>query len=94
MFIISLTYKVDLDVVDSHMPAHVAWLKEAMADGWLLVAGRKVPREGGILIGRGVREDIEAKAAADPFVVNGVADVAITEFAPSFVAPGLEMLKP
>jgi uncharacterized protein YciI len=94
MFVISLTYKVELDVVDSHMDAHVAWIRTAMADGWLLIAGRKIPREGGILIARGVREDIEAKAAADPFVTQGVADFAITEFAPSFVAPGLESLKP
>jgi uncharacterized protein YciI len=94
MFVITLTYKVDLDVVNSHMDAHVAWIKRALADGWLLIAGRQVPRVGGILIARGVRDDIEAKAASDPFVMHGVADFTVTEFLPSFVASGLESLKP
>ena len=94
MFIVTLTYKVPLDVVDGHMAAHVDWLKAGLADGWLLVAGRQVPRVGGILVARGDRADVEAMVATDPFVVNGVADVAVTEFVPSFVAPGLEMLKP
>ncbi|CAN5234688.1 YciI family protein [soil metagenome] len=94
MFIITLHYKVELDVVDSHMEAHVAWLKAGLADGWLLIAGRQVPRVGGILIAQGERAEIETKAATDPFVVNGVADLTITEFLPSFVAPGLESLKP
>ncbi|HEX7782340.1 MAG TPA: YciI family protein [Sphingobium sp.] len=94
MFVITLTYKVELDVVDSHMDAHIAWIKTALADGWLLIAGRQVPRVGGILIARGVRDDIKAKAATDPFVTQGVADFTVTEFSPSFVAPGLESLKP
>jgi len=94
MFIITLSYKVDLDVVDSHMDAHVAWIKAGLADGWLLIAGRQVPRTGRILIARGERTEIEAMAATDPFVTQGVADFTVTEFNPSFVAPGLESLKP
>jgi len=93
MFIVSLHYIVDLPTVDSHMDAHVAWLKAGLADGWLLVAGRKVPRDGGILIVRGDKADIEAKVATDPFVLNGVAEVTLTQFNPSFVADGLEFLK-
>lgn len=93
MFIVSLHYIVDLAIVDSHMDAHVAWLKAGLADGWLLVAGRKVPRDGGILIARGEKADIEARVATDPFVLNGVADITLTQFNPSFVADGLEFLK-
>ena len=94
MFIVSLHYIVDLPTVDSHMDTHVAWLKAGLADGWLLVAGRKVPRDGGILIARGDKADIEAKVATDPFVLNGVAEVTLTQFNPSFVSDGLEVLKP
>ena len=93
MFIVSLHYIVDLPTVDSHMDAHVAWLKAGLDDGWLLVAGRKVPRDGGILIVRGEKADIEAKVATDPFVLNGVAEVTLTQFNPSFVADGLDVLK-
>ena len=93
MFIVSLHYIVDLAVVDAHMDAHVAWLKEALADGWLLIAGRKVPRDGGILIAQGEKADIAAKVATDPFVLNGVAEITLTQFNPSFVAPRLEHMK-
>lgn len=93
MFIVSLHYIVDLPTVDSHMDAHVAWLKAGLADGWLLVAGRKVQSDGGILIAQGEKADIEAKVATDPFVLNGVADITLTQFNPSFVADGLEFLK-
>jgi uncharacterized protein YciI len=94
MFIISLRYTAPLAQVDSHLEAHVAWLKAGLADGWLLIAGRKVPREGGILIARGVLEDVAAKAAQDPFILNGVAEFTLTEFVPSMAAPGLESMIP
>jgi uncharacterized protein YciI len=96
MFIISLTYKVPIAVVDGHLDAHVAWLNQGLAEGWLLMAGRKEPRTGGILIARGEREMVTRKAATDPFVVHGVADFEITEFVPSRAAPDvmLESLTP
>ena len=94
MLIISLRYIAPVEQVDLHLDAHVAWLKAGMADGWLLVAGRKIPREGGILIAKGDRATVEALAATDPFVINGVAQFDLIEFAPSMVAPGLEALKP
>lgn len=93
MFIIMLRYLAPLAEVDAHLDAHRAWLQAGIADGWLLVAGRQVPRVGGILIAGGEKEDIAAKAATDPFVLNKVAEVTLVEFSPSMVAPGLEMLK-
>ncbi|WP_336964463.1 YciI family protein [Sphingobium aquiterrae] len=96
MFVISLTYKAPLAEVDHHLAAHVAWLDAAITEGWLLMAGRKEPRDGGILLARGVRETIARKAAGDPFVVNGVAEIEITEFLPGRIAPDtlLESLIP
>jgi uncharacterized protein YciI len=87
MFIISLTYTVPIAVVDQHLDAHVAWLNQGLAEGWLLMAGRKEPRVGGILIARGDRDLVARKAASDPFVINGVATFEITEFVPSRAAP-------
>lgn len=89
MFIISLTYKVPIDVVDSHLDAHVAWLNQGLTEGWLLMAGRKEPRTGGILIARGERDRVARKAATDPFVIHGVADFELTEFVPSRAAPDI-----
>ena len=95
MFIISLTYTAPIDVLDRHLPDHRAWLDRGIADGWLLLAGRREPRTGGILLARGVRESIEKKAATDPFVMNGAASFELIEFLPGRAASiNLETLLP
>lgn len=86
MFIISLTYTVPIDVLDQHLDDHRAWLDRGIADGWLLLAGRRQPRTGGILLARGERDDIAAKAATDPFVLNGAASFELIEFLPARAA--------
>ena len=93
MFLLSLTYKVPLDVVDQHLDAHVAWLKEGYASGMVLASGRKVPRSGGVIFARGEREAVEAYARQDPFATNGVADYTLTEINLTMTAEGLEGLK-
>ena len=81
MFLIELTYKVPLAEIDAHMKAHVVFLKKYYASGQFLVSGRKIPREGGIILALGEsREQIEAIMKADPFFLNGLADVRIVEF--------------
>jgi uncharacterized protein YciI len=93
MFLLSLTYKVPLDVVDQHLDAHVAWLKDGYASGMVLASGRKVPRSGGVIFARGEREAVEAYARQDPFAINGVADYTLTEINLTLTAEGLEVLK-
>jgi uncharacterized protein YciI len=81
MFVIELTYKVDLDEIDAHMRAHVAFLKKYYASGHFLVSGRKVPRDGGIIVAVAEnRERIEAIVREDPFHAHGLADFRIIEF--------------
>lgn len=86
MFIISLTYTAPIDVLDGHLADRRAWLDQGIADGWLLLAGRREPRTGGILLARGERDEIAAKAATDPFVVNGAASFDLIEFLPARAA--------
>jgi uncharacterized protein YciI len=81
MFVIELVYKVDLAQIDAAMTAHVAWLKTHYDAGTFLVSGRKVPRDGGIVLALGHdRAKIEAIVRADPFVAGGLADYRIVEF--------------
>jgi uncharacterized protein YciI len=81
MFVIELTYKVSLVEIDAMMAAHVCFLKKYYASGNFLVSGRKVPRDGGIILAVGAsRQQIQAIAEEDPFVVHGLADVRIVEF--------------
>jgi uncharacterized protein YciI len=81
MFVIELTYKVDLAEIDRHMPAHVKFLKKHYASGHFVVSGRKIPRDGGIIVAVGPdRETIEAIAREDPFCAKGLADFRVIEF--------------
>src|SRR6476469_6951243 len=81
MFVIELIYRADLAAIDAHMRAHMAFLKKYYAAGHFLVSGRKVPRDGGIILAVGTgRGQIEAIMAEDPFCVHGLADVRVIEF--------------
>ena len=81
MFVIELTYKADLTEIDKHMTAHVRFLKKYYASGNFLVSGRKIPRDGGIILAVGKsRQHIEAVIEEDPFYTRGLADFRIIEF--------------
>ena len=81
MFVIELTYKADLAEIDAHMAAHVRFLKKYYAAGNFLVSGRKIPRDGGIIVAAGTsRRHIEAIVEEDPFYTHGLADFRIVEF--------------
>jgi uncharacterized protein YciI len=81
MFVIELIYTADLAEIDAHMAAHVTFLKKYYAAGHFLVSGRKVPRDGGIILAVGKnRQQIAAIIKEDPFVADGLAEVRIIEF--------------
>ncbi len=81
MFVIELTYKVDVAEIDAHMRPHVAFLNKYYASGHFLVSGRKIPRAGGIILAVGdSREEIQAIIEQDPFYSRGLADFRIIEF--------------
>lgn len=81
MFVIELIYKADLAEIDAHMTAHVRFLKKYYALGNFLVSGRKIPRDGGIILAVGnSRREIETIIQEDPFYARGLADFRIIEF--------------
>jgi uncharacterized protein YciI len=81
MFVIELTYKAQLTEIDAHMAAHVMFLKKYYTSGNFLVSGRKVPRDGGIIVAVGTgRRQIETIVEEDPFYQHGLAEFRIIEF--------------
>jgi uncharacterized protein YciI len=81
MFVIELVYKAALEEIDAHMSAHVRFLNKYYADGTFLVSGRKIPRDGGIILAAGkTRQQIETLIQEDPFHKHGLADFRIIEF--------------
>jgi len=81
MFVIELIYTAALSEIDAHMAAHVKFLKKYYAAGNFLVSGRKIPRDGGIIVAVGdSRSQIEAIVREDPFCARGLADFRVIEF--------------
>ena len=81
MFVIELNYKADLAAIDAAMRPHMAYLKKHYAAGRFVVSGRKIPRDGGVILAVGKsREEIEAIANEDPFVQRGLAEFRVIEF--------------
>ena len=81
MFVIELVYKAGLDAIDAHMAAHMKFLRKYYKSGNFLVSGRKIPRDGGIILAVGKsRQEIEAIAREDPFYAKGLAEVRVIEF--------------
>jgi uncharacterized protein YciI len=87
--LIVLTYVKPLEEVDALLPAHVAWLEQGYAQGLFLVAGRRVPRTGGVIVARGEREAVEALAATDPLVKSGIATIKVIAFTATSAAPAI-----
>jgi uncharacterized protein YciI len=93
MFLIELSYKVDLAKIDAHMAAHVRYLKKHYASGTFVASGRKIPRDGGVILAVGdSREEIERIVNEDPFCSHRLADFRIIEFRVSQRAADLNPL--
>jgi uncharacterized protein YciI len=81
VFIIELTYKAALAEIDANMAAHVAFLEKYYASGHFLISGRKIPRDGGIIVASGAsRQQVEDIVREDPFYQLGLADFRIIQF--------------
>ena len=84
MFLITFTYVAPLETIDTLKDAHYTNPEGVFAQGRVVLAGRMVPRTGGLIVAEGTRAEIEAAVATDPFVVNGAAKVEIIEFEPTW----------
>ncbi|MCL9780148.1 YciI family protein [Vibrio sp. S4M6] len=93
MFVVSLTYLVDLKEVDSHLSDHVDYLERYYASGHFLASGRKVPRSGGVILAKAEsREALDAILAEDPFMIHSVAKYDVIEFTATKSSPELSSL--
>lgn len=84
MFIVILTYSVPFGQIDALLSAHYEHVDRLVQAGTFVLAGRRVPRTGGIFIARGVdRAQLEAILADDPFISGGAATYEIVQFEPT-----------
>ena len=94
MFIISLTYIVDLQEVDKLLPKHIEYLQNQYEKGNFIASGRKRPRTGGIIFSKiNNLQKLEQILEEDPFKINNLARYDIQEFIPSMTSDEFLNLK-
>ena len=88
--VLKSTYLQPPEVIEQTRPAHLEFLKEEIAAGRLLLAGRQEDGTGGMLVTGDVSiEEAADIIARDPYTKAGVANYERTSFNGAFRAPGL-----
>ncbi|MDB5203738.1 MAG: cyclohydrolase [Ferruginibacter sp.] len=81
MFIIQLKYIAALEEIDAAMKAHMAYLKKYYDKEIFLLSGRRVPRNGGIILAAGDdKAAIKKIAEEDPFYKKGLSKFTLIQF--------------
>ncbi len=94
MHIIFLRFTADKARAGDFMAAHNDWLQRGFADGVFLLAGSLGPGQGGAILAHGEPlATLEARVAADPFVVEGIVSADISTIVPSRTDPRLDFLR-
>ena len=92
MLIIELTYIKPLELINQHLEDHKAFLNKHYDQKHFLASGAKVPREGGVILALGTKNDMEQIIKEDPFYQNNLAEYRIIEFSPTLYAEDFKSL--
>jgi uncharacterized protein YciI len=87
-FIVEITYRVPWQQMEAEILEHRKILDEGIAEGWVLAAGPREPRIGGIAIVKANSKDELVKFFANgPYIQKKLADYKFTEFNPLKMQP-------
>ncbi|TGC64042.1 hypothetical protein C9F04_05040 [Salmonella enterica subsp. enterica serovar Wilhelmsburg] len=93
IYVVVLTYIKPLEEVDSQIPAHIEWLKQGYSDGIFLASGRRIPRNGGVILAKcDSSESLKKFLSQDPFQKLNIAKAEIIPFEASMKAQLLESI--
>ena len=91
VYIVILTYIKPLEEIDAAIHAHVEWLKKGYSEGIFLASGRRIPRNGGVILAKSESlAFLEERLREDPFQALKLATVEIIPFEPSMKTELLE----
>lgn len=83
MFVIALTYKKPIEVVDAYLTQHRDYLESGYQKNYFIASGPKNPRSGGIILSQlKDRDQLQKIIEQDPFYIHEIADFELTEFTP------------
>ncbi|EJN2862219.1 hypothetical protein NPT69_001062 [Salmonella enterica subsp. enterica serovar Yaba] len=81
IYVVVLTYIKPLEEVDAQLSEHVEWLKKGYSEGVFLASGRRIPRNGGVILAKCDNiESLEARLSLDPFQKLNIAKAEIIPF--------------
>ena len=93
IYVTILTYVKPLEEIDAALSAHIEWLNKNYDDGVFIASGRRIPRNGGVILAKGeCLEDITAIMQQDPFHLLGLATHEIFPFEASKAIDGLSAI--
>jgi uncharacterized protein YciI len=88
--VLTMTYLEPLDVMDETRPAHLAWLKQEVVAGRIVLAGRRESQTGAVLITADISaEEAEDIVDRDPYQQAGLVRYERLSFNGAFRAAGL-----
>lgn len=91
MFIVELTYKKPLEVVEKFLAEHRAYLEQGYQKHCFIASGPQNPRIGGIILSQlKDRKELETILKNDPFTLHDIVDYKIIEFTPVKHHPDFE----
>ena len=83
MFIVLLTYKKSLELVDKYLAEHRDFLGNGYQQNFFIASGPRNPRTGGVLLSQLTdKSKLEEILKQDPFYIQDIADYEIIEFTP------------
>jgi uncharacterized protein YciI len=80
MVVIELTYIKDFSEVDTFLEQHIQFLDKYYEQGFFIASGRKVPRDGGVILALVDKARAEEIIKDDPFYREGIAEYRLVEF--------------
>ncbi len=93
IYVAVLTYVKPLEEIDNALPAHIEWLNKNYDNGVFIASGRRIPRNGGVILAKGTTlEAITKIMQQDPFYKAGLATHEIFPFEASKVIDGLNTI--
>lgn len=94
MFITFLKFSDNRAAAPDFMAAHNDWIAQGFADEKFLCVGSLKPAAGGAILSHGEsRAALDARIAADPFVVHGIVTAETHEIDAKRAIPALDFLK-
>ncbi|PAJ73585.1 hypothetical protein CJF42_15075 [Pseudoalteromonas sp. NBT06-2] len=93
MFLVDMTF-TDINKITPELTSnHKRYLEQEYQSNKLMFGGRKVPRNGGILVSQHTnKEELQLVLNSDPFIASGAVTYSITEFIPVMASKEYEKI--